>query len=61
MEGYNQSGFAFDTPAEISAYAQPMNTAIQSRSMPLNNATNMTDAERATFNQWFTAGADVNN
>jgi uncharacterized membrane protein len=29
--------------------------------MPLNNATGMTTAERATFNAWVQAGANIND
>jgi uncharacterized membrane protein len=38
-----------------------MNTAIQARTMPKANATGMTDDERVTFNQWFTAGAKTSD
>ncbi|TFW04900.1 hypothetical protein E4K72_12060 [Oxalobacteraceae bacterium OM1] len=58
--GFNQSGLAFDSPAQIGADAPLMNAAIQARRMPLGNATNMTDAERATFNQWVMEGANIN-
>ncbi|NEX64754.1 hypothetical protein [Noviherbaspirillum galbum] len=58
--GFNASGLAFDTPAQISSFAVLMNSAIQSRTMPLDNATGMTDAERAAFAQWFAQGANVN-
>lgn len=58
--GFNQSGLAFDSPAQIGAAAPLMNAAIQARRMPLGNATNMTDAERATFNQWIVEGASIN-
>lgn len=61
MVGFQQSGYAFDTTAEISSYAQVMNSAIQSGAMPLNNATNMTADERATFNTWYLAGANTND
>jgi len=61
MEGFQQSGYAFDTAAEIGAYAQIMNLEIQSDAMPLGNATGMTTAERATFNTWYVAGANTSD
>jgi uncharacterized membrane protein len=33
--------------------------AVVARTMPLNNATHITDAERALIGQWFLAGAKV--
>jgi uncharacterized membrane protein len=59
MVGFQKSGYAFDTATEIATYAQVMNSAIQTDAMPLGNATGMTTAERATFNEWFVAGAST--
>ena len=61
MIGFQQSGYAFDTPAEIGTYAAFMNLAIESGVMPLNNETGMTTAERATFHAWYLAGANTND
>jgi uncharacterized membrane protein len=46
------------TPALIAQHAQQMvQQAVVQRTMPLNNATQMTDAERALLKRWFDAGA----
>jgi uncharacterized membrane protein len=46
------------TPALIARHAQQMvQQAVVQRTMPLNNATQMTDAERALLKRWFDAGA----
>jgi uncharacterized membrane protein len=49
------------TPALILQNAQNVfQQAVVSKAMPLNNVTQMTDAERALIKQWFDAGAAVN-
>jgi uncharacterized membrane protein len=49
------------TPELIHQHAQAVfQQAVVSKAMPLNNVTQMTDAERALIKQWFDAGAAVN-
>jgi uncharacterized membrane protein len=51
-------GIRFDTAQEIAAQAQLIKTvAVDSRLMPLGNATNMTAAERQALGRWIAAGA----
>jgi uncharacterized membrane protein len=48
------------TPALIRQHAQAVfQQAVVSKAMPLNNATQMTDAERALIKRWFESGAAV--
>ena len=57
--GYNVAplGITFDTEAQIRRDAQAINTyAVQSTFMPYQNATGMTDGERAVLAGWFAAG-----
>ena len=47
-----------DSPEGLKQHAASVyQQAVASRLMPLNNATGMTDAERAAVGQWFKAGA----
>ncbi len=47
-----------DAPAQLALHAQAVyQQAVLSRLMPLNNATGITDAERALMGQWFLSGA----
>ncbi len=47
-----------DSAEAIRAHAQEVHQqAVVQKSMPLNNATQITDAERATIGRWFEAGA----
>jgi len=47
-----------DSPEEIKGHAQQVyQQAVVLRLMPLNNATQITDAERAQIGRWFEAGA----
>jgi uncharacterized membrane protein len=47
-----------DTPAALKQHAQGVyQQAAVARTMPLNNATGMTDAERVLLGRWFEAGA----
>lgn len=49
-----------DTPAAVKQHAQAVyQQVVQAKAMPLNNATQMTDAERALVGRWFEAGAKV--
>jgi uncharacterized membrane protein len=54
------AGVAFDTPQQVRAHAQRIDElAVRTHAMPLSNATNMTDAERATLGAWIDAGAKL--
>ncbi|MDB5935551.1 MAG: hypothetical protein JWQ01_2895, partial [Massilia sp.] len=47
-----------DTPEALKQHAQAVyQQSVVARTMPLNNATGITDAERALIGQWFQAGA----
>jgi uncharacterized membrane protein len=47
-----------DSPAALQLHAQAVyQQAVVARTMPLNNATGITDPERALIGQWFLAGA----
>jgi uncharacterized membrane protein len=47
-----------DSPAEIKKNAQMVyQQAVVQKTMPMNNATGITDEERALIAQWFNAGA----
>ena len=47
-----------DTPSAAKQHAQSVyQQAVLAKTMPLNNATQMTDAERALVGRWFEAGA----
>ena len=49
-----------DSPAEISRHAQSVyQQAVVLKAMPMNNATHITDAERALIGRWFVAGASM--
>ena len=50
-----------DSPAEISRHAQAVyQQTVLLRAMPMNNATQITESERALIGRWFNAGAAVN-
>jgi len=50
----------FDAPEEIAKHAQAIyQQAVVLKTMPMNNATQITDAERAALGRWFTAGAST--
>ena len=47
-----------DTPEAVRQHAQGVyQQAVVAKTMPLNNATQITDAERALIGQWFQDGA----
>lgn len=49
-----------DSPQALKQHAQAVyQQAVMARTMPMNNSTGMTDAERAALGQWFQAGAKV--
>ncbi|MFZ4285519.1 urate hydroxylase PuuD [Variovorax sp. HJSM1_2] len=48
----------FDSPDQVKQHAtQIYQQAVLTKTMPLNNATGITDAERALIGQWFQGGA----
>ena len=49
-----------DSPEQLKAHAQGVyQQAVVTRIMPMNNATGITEAERALLGRWFQAGAPV--
>jgi len=53
-------GVTLDTTAGIEQHAQALyQQAVVQKTMPLNNATQITEAERALLGRWFEAGAKV--
>jgi uncharacterized membrane protein len=51
-------GIVLDTPDQITALAARIRErAVVQRTMPLNNSTGMTDAERERLGRWVDAGA----
>ncbi len=53
-------GVRFDTPQEIADQAALIQAvAVQSKLMPLNNKTHMTDAERQLLGKWIAQGAKI--
>jgi uncharacterized membrane protein len=54
-------GVMFDTPAQIKRQApQILAQAVRTHTMPLNNITEITDAERSTLGAWISAGSRLN-
>ncbi|MBX3609120.1 MAG: urate hydroxylase PuuD [Hydrogenophaga sp.] len=59
-EALQSKGVRLDSPVELQRHAQAVyQQAVVARTMPLNNATGITDDERALIGQWFLAGAKV--
>jgi len=55
-------GIKLDSPDGIKAHAQLIyQQAVQQKSMPLGNVTQITDDERALLGQWFEGGAKTTN
>jgi uncharacterized membrane protein len=52
-------GIVLETPAQITARAGMIRTAVRTGSMPLGNVTAMTDAERDLVVAWVDAGAET--
>ena len=49
-----------DSPGSVKQHAQAMyQQAVVTKAMPLNNATGITEDERALIKGWFEAGAAV--
>jgi len=58
--GVPAAGIAFDSPRDIATWASRIyERAVVTRTMPLGNATGMTDEERDVLALWFTRGAPV--
>ena len=56
--GTAPGGVSFDDPARIQALAARIRVrAVETRTMPLGNRTNMTDRERAVLAKWIDGGA----
>ena len=54
-------GLRFDSADQIALHAQQIyQQVVVLKAMPMNNATQITDAERALIGRWFTAGAATN-
>jgi uncharacterized membrane protein len=55
-----QKNVALHTPDLLKQHAQAVyQQAVVLKLMPMNNATQITDAERALIQRWFQAGAPV--
>jgi len=56
-----QKNVRVDTPDQVALHAQGIyQQVVAAKTMPLNNATQMTDAERALIGRWFNGGAKTN-
>jgi uncharacterized membrane protein len=59
-EAMQSKNVRLDSAAEVSKHAQQIyQQAVVLKAMPMNNATQITDAERALIGRWFTAGAST--
>ncbi|HMO45248.1 MAG TPA: urate hydroxylase PuuD [Rubrivivax sp.] len=59
--GVQQKNVRLDTPQDLKAHAQAVyQQASVLKLMPLNNATQITDTERALIRRWYESGAPVN-
>ncbi len=57
-EALQSKGVRLDSPGELQRHAQAVyQQAVVTRQMPMNNATGITEAERALIGQWFLSGA----
>ncbi|MBU4183360.1 MAG: urate hydroxylase PuuD [Gammaproteobacteria bacterium] len=57
-EALQSKGVRLDQPAAVKQHAQMIyQQVVLMKAMPMNNATGLTDAERALFAQWFMDGA----
>ena len=60
-EALQSKGVRLDSPDELKKHAQTVyQQVVVSKLMPLNNATGLTEEERALFAQWFKGGAPTN-
>ena len=56
-----QKNVRLDAPDQVKLHAQNIyQQAVVTKIMPMNNATQITDAERALIARWFRSGASVN-
>ncbi len=59
-EALQSKGVRLDSPEELKKNAQTVyQQVVVQKLMPMNNATGLTEEERALFAQWFKAGASV--
>jgi len=57
-EQVQMKNIRLDSPAALKQHApQVYQQAVVAKTMPMNNSTGMTDAERALLGRWFQAGA----
>jgi uncharacterized membrane protein len=60
-EQVQMKNIRLDSPDNLKSHAQQVyQQAVVAKTMPLNNATGITDAERALIGKWFEGGAPVN-
>jgi uncharacterized membrane protein len=60
MTSVPAAGIAFDSPRDLATWAARINErAVVTRTMPLGNATGMTDEERELLAQWYASGASI--
>lgn len=60
-EAVQMKNVRVDSPAAVKQHAQAIyQQAVVTRAMPLNNATGITDEERALIKAWFEQGAAIN-
>ena len=60
-EAVQMKNVRVDTPDQVAAHAQAIyQQVVVTKIMPMNNATGMTDEERALIGRWFQAGAKTN-
>ena len=58
--GFAPGGVMFDTPESIARLAERIRArAVETKTMPLANKTNMTDEERALLARWISGGAPL--
>jgi uncharacterized membrane protein len=59
-EQVQMKNIRLDSPALVKQHAQALHQqAVVSKAMPMNNATGMTEDERALVGQWFAEGASI--
>ena len=59
-EAVQMKNVRLDSPQGVAAHAQAVyQQAVVTKIMPMNNATNITDAEREVIKRWFEGGAKV--
>jgi uncharacterized membrane protein len=57
-EQVQMKGIRLDSAAALKSHAQEVyQQAVVAKTMPMNNATGITEAERAVIGRWFEAGA----